>query len=198
MYQIDFKNIRLKKYEIINLVWILFCILVISVGDSIPIEFASLFFKKIYYVFIYVSLPISIIWTILSVSKIKEPTAFLVVSILISVFILLIVGLASMCQISSKAVYQNANKSMGIIVQRSYGCGAWDSDCPEYKYYKSVPLTAFFNIVTEFDTTNIDKTIWTEYLEEVPSNATVEESAAYEAALKKAAESKAASEKMKK
>ena len=67
---------------------------------------------------------------------------------------------STICGISEKVLFEN-NKWHDIkIVERSYGCGATDTDFPEYKVYKIVPIISLFNLVTKFDTSQIDLENW--------------------------------------
>ena len=88
--------------------------------------------------------------------------------------------------------------SSEIIIKRSLGCGAWDSDFPVYKYYKVIPATPLFWISTPFDTAKLDRTIWLTYFPPPPSNRTNEEIIWEKAALEKAARDKAKAEENKK
>jgi hypothetical protein len=82
-----------------------------------------------------------------------------------------------------------------MIVRRSFGCGAWDSDFPIYHYYKVVPATPLFNIVTDFDTTKLDRTLWQKYVVNSSSSLSAEEKAWEKTALEKAASEKAKADK---
>ena len=181
-----------KRHKIISLTLLFYCAFVIFLGDFIPIEFVSSTFKNIYFSIIYISFPVFLIWTIINVSKIKRPAIFVTVATILSVTILLVVGFAhTMCGTTTEIIFQNKNNSQ-TIVRRNYGCGAWDSDFPVYTYHKVVPMTPFFNIVTKYDITNIDKDVWTE------KNSNQSPVDYYEkAALTKAAAHKAAAGKIK-
>jgi hypothetical protein len=66
-----------------------------------------------------------------------------------------------MCHTADETLYTNRFNS-SIIVATSYGCGAWDSDMPEYIYYEKRPLLGFFYLKTKVDTSHLNKSIWIE------------------------------------
>ncbi|MBL7739221.1 MAG: hypothetical protein JNK14_08370 [Chitinophagaceae bacterium] len=64
-----------------------------------------------------------------------------------------------MCDSTDKIIYTNRTNS-SIIVARSFGCGAWDSDFPKYSYYKKTPFLGVFYFKTTVDTSRVDKSAW--------------------------------------
>ncbi len=56
--------------------------------------------------------------------------------------------------------YINREDPTRRIVQREYGCGAYDSDLPEQKTFDVEVLNKWFISTSEIDTTTIDRIQW--------------------------------------
>jgi hypothetical protein len=153
-------NLKITRSILLNFIWISFCLLIIFFGNYSPVEFAYPKVEGFFLVVIYVGLPVSVIWTINKLLKLKT-NSFTIVASLLSLFILAFVAFGNtMCGTSTEVLFTNKEQPSKMIISRSYGCGAWDSDFPKYTFYKVVPFTSLFNIVTTIDTTGIDKNKW--------------------------------------
>lgn len=157
--------LNLCKNKLISFTFLTYCFVVIFIGDFIPIEFASKTLKSNHYTIVCISFPVCILWAIILIYKPSEPLVLLLAGFVISTPILLVFALfGSMCSTSTELMFKNKT-NMTTIVRKSYGCGAWDSDFNKYTIYKITPFTPVFNIITKFDTTNIDKTFWIEMID---------------------------------
>jgi hypothetical protein len=154
--------IRKKSLVILNIGWITFCMTLLFFGDIIPLEFSRPGFAETSHLLMYLSLPVSIIWTCIQVFNIKKSrVAFITFSTLISMMILGVVAIGdSFCGTTSNTLFINKANPSQIIVERNYGCGAYDSDFPKPKFYKMAPLNTYFKYVISIDTSSIDRTSW--------------------------------------
>ena len=81
-----------------------------------------------------------------------------------AIFVVLLGAMAfagSMCTwFERKTLYINREDPTRRIVQREYGCGAYDSDLPEQKIFDIEVLNKCFISASEIDTTTIDQMQW--------------------------------------
>ena len=140
----------------------IYCLLVLTIGRYIPIEFSKSGLRDVYYDIIYFCLPLSIICFIYF--KVRNPSYRSALIVLIGIISAIILGLAFfakfMCGFTNEIVFVDRNNPTHLIVQRSYGCGAYDSALPNYETYEVRPLNFILNFVKMVDTTKIDRTIW--------------------------------------
>jgi hypothetical protein len=137
-----------------------YIILAIS-SEYIPVECTNSTVKTICNISLYFVLPIAVAGFFCHLFKVSDSRSFLIV---ISLFIALILPIgwffSSFCGVSSHTLYRNKANPSITIVERSLGCGAWDSSFPEYYYCELRPLTPFFNIVRKIDKKSITKSQW--------------------------------------
>lgn len=158
-------NYRLKNYFPVLL--LIFCLLVLTIGQLIPIEFINKSLRNCYYFILIICVIITSFFCLKKISYWNSLILRVIIS-LVFVFLIfvslisLMFGLAGsiMCGTSEKILFENKQESNTKIVERSYGCGATDTDFPEYKMYKLIPLANQFNFITEFDTSHIDRENW--------------------------------------
>jgi hypothetical protein len=195
-----------RKYLLFNSCWGLLSISIILWGDKSPIEFASSVASHIFFAIICYSLPVSILWLANTILKIRNPSetivaitkTLMVLFSLGSLFILLIVGFANvMCSTIEEPLFKSKSDPSVKIVRRYYGCGAVDSQAPNYTFHKIVPCAFLFTHVTTFDITKLDKTAWLseENVNAACIQAKVEDEAYLQETIEKAVRDKAASEK---
>jgi hypothetical protein len=65
----------------------------------------------------------------------------------------------SMCANSDKVLFRNGSSDK-VIIARSYGCGAYDSDFPQYRLYKRISLLGSISFYENVDTSTLDKSEW--------------------------------------
>jgi hypothetical protein len=155
---------KASPFFIVTVLWVVYCLLVLTIGDYIPIEFSNSALKGVYYLIIYCSLPVSIIWLGIVFFNIEHPRRRALFSAAItgiSILTLAMVWLShSFCGDTNTIVYVNKVRQSSVIVQRSYGCGAYDSDLPKYQTYKLVPINRYLNLVTKVDIAKVDESAW--------------------------------------
>jgi hypothetical protein len=77
----------------------------------------------------------------------------------IPVFLIVLLG-SSMCSYSDEIIFRNPVTNNKVIVARSYGCGAYDSDFPVYKFYERTLFLGVLNLYKTVDTAALDKSVW--------------------------------------
>jgi hypothetical protein len=142
-----------------NLAWLLFCILVFLLGDRFPVGFSNTKLHSLFYFVLSLGFLISLIWTVNKAFRIKTHV-FTIVAIVVAspIFLFALLG-SSMCSYSDEVIFRNRNSNK-VIVARSYGCGAYDSDFPKYKFYERTLFLGVLNIYKSVDTLTLDKTAW--------------------------------------
>jgi len=145
-------------------------IFVAIVRHFIPLEIVNPRFVDTYYTFRFYGLPIAILLTlsgtINKTQNAKEIGSRITITAAISAlsFFMLIIGLfLGMCACyNPKVHYIKKDDNSVKIVERSYGCGAYDSGPPIRKCFKVIELTSFLNWTTEINLKEINKPEWTE------------------------------------
>ncbi|MEP6844531.1 MAG: hypothetical protein ABI861_00940 [Panacibacter sp.] len=150
-----------RKYLPILKMLVLLAIL--AIGQLSEIEFINESLRNLYDFIMIISLLISSFFCMIKVSYweniiLKLITAFVFISLGLGSFIFVLGQLV--CGISEEILFVNSKQPGSKIVARSYGCGAYDSDFPEYKTFEVYRVNNLFNYVTEFDTTKADMRNW--------------------------------------
>jgi hypothetical protein len=152
-------KLHFGRYVILNIIWITGCSICLFFSDQLPLELSSPDMQSLLFFLACFSLPISIIWT---VNKVFQPrsNAFTVIAVFLSISILFFTFFGrSICKTTDEILYTNKYNT-SIIVARSFDCGAWDSDLPNYSYYKKTPVAGAFYWTTKADTSQLDHSIW--------------------------------------
>ncbi len=138
------------------------CIFIITVGQYLPFEFTNQSAAFTFYTIIGCALPVASILVLLKPLKSRLLKIILVVIAIISVPILGLFAFgSSMCGFSTdKVLFVKKSDSTYTITQRHYDCGAWDSDLPDYKYFKIKKITTDIIYAKEIDTLRLNFSIW--------------------------------------
>jgi hypothetical protein len=152
-------KLTIDRNAIYNLVFISFCIYIFLFGGSFPVKFSNTKLEDLFYFALLFGFLISIIWTVNRIFRIKT-CVFTISAIVVAIPVFLIALLSSsMCSYSDEIIFSNRNGNK-VIVARSYGCGAYDSDFPQYKIYEKTLFLNVFNVYKSVDTATLDKSKW--------------------------------------
>jgi hypothetical protein len=152
-------KLTIDRNAIYSLAWLLFCICVFLVGDRFPIRFSNTKLHDAFYFALLLGFLISVIWTVNRIFRIKT-RVFTISATLVAIPIFLIALLSrSMCSYSDDIIFKNRSCDK-VIVAQSYGCGAYDSDFPQYKFYERTLFLGVLNVYKSVDTATIDKSKW--------------------------------------
>ncbi len=156
----NLKKFPLRPAIIFNIAWIVVCLFTISFYGTIHIEFTNSGANKFAILLFYLSFFISLIWTSKELLNIRSPW-FAAILTLISLAILAVVFLSqSICQSSDKVIFRNLYER-SFIIEREYGCGAFDSQPPEVSYYLVSPWGSKIHFLRRIDNLKIDTSNWT-------------------------------------
>ena len=160
----------LKIIRWTSIIFLCLWILIPVLGFFIPLEFANKNSELIYTKIRFCGLPIAAILLVLTYKiKNKHTPILIVYKIILAIgvaflfyFIAAIILLgSSMCAwTTDKVFFENRQNHSVKIVQRSFGCGATDSDYPTVKVFKIREITPVFIWVTKIDTNKINKNEW--------------------------------------
>ena len=157
-----------KGLFIISIGCILFWIMCFILFSFTPLEFSKVRYQTIYEKTRFWNLPLAILLTLTGTIKKKDNVTMMaartgltiIVSGLIA-FILFMSVFANMCDWTEREILFRDRKNPGTrIVQREYGCGAWDSGSPIKKVFFIRNVAPFLVWATEIDTAGIDKQRW--------------------------------------
>jgi len=97
--------------------------------------------------------------------KTKKSKTFRILLIIIGIIAYLSLTLSvltqGMCSYTThRILFVNRINPTIQIIERSYGCGATDSEFPKYVYYKRMPLISFLDFVTRIDINKVNSNDW--------------------------------------
>ena len=157
----------MQKFSTVLLCIILLGIFTITIGQFLPFQFSSPDTASVYYALLAIILPILISVLYYRRKRNKSEYAFIKIWGLISIWLVSFFALSiywfshTMCGYGNDRIIFEQKASSSIkILQRSYGCGAYDSEMPKYEFIKIIPLTQWVNYYQEIDTGKIDLKIW--------------------------------------
>ena len=151
----------------LTIIFIVSTIFILTIGQSLPIEFRDNKVKNDYYNFIFTFLPFSLLLTLFGTIKKKNPIGknwvigiLTVMSVALTFFILVgimfSVGFGGWT--NEMILYRNKTNKNISINQQIFDVGALG-----YGGHRTAELTPFlkyFQIIKQIDTNKIDKTIW--------------------------------------
>jgi hypothetical protein len=155
------------------LFWVSFILLIFwlispFVRIFLKIEWSSPESLESYQSLVRIGFPLSLFTVFISSIKQNEKsstsTARILAAIILPFISLPFFAFSGMCSYEKRTLFYNL-ESESIIIERSLGCGAWDSDPPNYKTVEVIPFLGFFNYVRTTDTLEIDKSQWKRYIE---------------------------------
>ncbi len=149
----------MNRFLIFHISWIFVCLFIIVIGDSTPVEWASKGMQSLSRVIIWTTLSVSMVWVFnYAMGLHRKKIGALLYLITIPFLFFSMLG-DFMCGDAEKTMYVHT-QTKATIVSRSYGCGAWDSDMPVYRYYKKQRFLGIFYWLSKTDTAKLDKTVW--------------------------------------
>jgi hypothetical protein len=118
-------------------------------------------------------IPLAVLMTLTGTIKAKDKPEAIIMKIIatflisvgtfiISMF-LLFVGMCGWT--TNKVLYENKNNNSLKIVERYYGCGAVDSDYPDYKTFKMKEISKNIYWYSRIDTNTINTSEWVKFVE---------------------------------
>jgi hypothetical protein len=142
--------------------WAVTCFLILTVGQYLPFEFANMKIAERFYGLVWCTFPIA---TLLTLVRQQTKRVLKVITVVVAIASLPILGLyafgVGMCSYSTDNIlFINKSDSSLKIIERHYGCGAYDSDLPKYEFFKMKYLTQQILYSKKIDTLLIDKGIW--------------------------------------
>lgn len=144
----------------LNLFWVIFCSFVLTAGQYLPFEFSNERVSHLFYTFIWLTFPVAII----VFGRNQKVVSFRHWSVAIAIILFIVLSFSmfgrTFCAYSNVPIFENSLIPSIKIIERSYGCGAYDSDYPKYEYYKIIPILPVMNYITRVDTTEIDHKIY--------------------------------------
>jgi hypothetical protein len=146
---------------------ILSCLSILILGWLLPLKMNSDAVEEVLFGLVLIVLCIAICWKLLRIMELRGTNV--VIRVLLTLFLafvlVCITGIfwlgKSMCGYSSERVlYQNKEIPNLHIIERSYGCGAYDSQTPLFETYKVRPLGTWISYVSKTDTATLNKNEW--------------------------------------
>jgi hypothetical protein len=140
---------------------------VIIADGKLPIEWASQEMQQFSSLIVWFSLPPCAIWTAYKIFQFKSPAFGVAVGFLLMPGIIVVLLGKTLCGVSEHILYINQNNS-SVIVDRSFGCGAWDSDRPKTTIYKKTRFLGIFYLKKKIDPSSLDRGSWIPYTDTYP------------------------------
>ena len=146
-------------------VWIVFCLIFFIAGQLLPIEFSSSKYAHLFYTILWLTLPVAILLTLVDKNKarrwLRSPSLRIIIAIVTFVFFGIFLFGKTLCGYGSGVVLFVDKEDTAVkIVERSFGCGAYDSDLPKSEFVKVKPLTGWLRYVKHVDTAKLDRRKW--------------------------------------
>ncbi|MFT7613687.1 MAG: hypothetical protein ACI9J3_002662 [Parvicellaceae bacterium] len=153
---------RIVLWVSLTLVW--FWSLTATLGLFVPLEWSTDALRSGYHLIHLFGFPIAIFLAFIASIK-KNPefsrvTVKVIAGVCLPCLMFFFLSISTMCQYDSKTLLLNKNDPRFKIVERSLGCGAWDSDPPNWKCYKTIPVSDYFIYFSKVDPSSLDKTEW--------------------------------------
>ena len=157
------------KWISVSIVFIAFCLFTLTLGQFSPIEITSTGLSFIFYSIVIIGLPVVVIMELGKLLTVMKNQNFVVVFkalcvIAFGVYILFVLIFCignTMCgHITDKTLFIKKDSSSDKIIVRHFDCGATDSGVSKYEVVKVIKTLSVFNIVTNVDTTKIDRSVW--------------------------------------
>lgn len=150
-----------KIIVILCVIWIGFCVFVLTIGQQLSYEFTIKKNEELFYGIIWLSLPLAIILILLRKRNQEKSNAtifvFAFISFIIAGFFVLD---KKICGYNEELVYINKYNPEEKIIKRFKGCGAHDSDIPEIHFFKIKPFNNYFVNSVSVDISILDTNIW--------------------------------------
>ncbi|HLA57354.1 MAG TPA: hypothetical protein VK622_01265 [Puia sp.] len=147
---------------------IILSIVLLVLASLLPFQVTDSSIRSFLYAIIFFALVLSICWKVLRVMVLRQ--VHLIVRTLL-IMILAFVLVCSfgfiwlgkmMCAYSNDIVlFENKANANLKIVERSYGCGAYDSDMPKYEVFKVRSFGKFVRYIAKTDTLALNRNEWT-------------------------------------
>lgn len=150
-----------KIIFILCIIWISFCVFILTIGHQLPYEFTTKKNEELFYGLIGLSLPLAIILTLVRNRNQEKSNALIFVLALISFMITHFFVLdRKVCGYSEELAYVNKNNPEEKIFRRYKNCGALDSDIPDFQFFKTKPFNKYLINSVKVDTAILDKSTW--------------------------------------
>lgn len=132
------------------------------------LEFASDSTNSSYKKLMFYAVPIAMLLTLFGTIKAGDKGTQIAAKVLATVgvsfmviFLMIISILTDMCVwTNGKVLYESKLEPNTKIIEREYGCGAFDSEPPTIGIYKVQNFTKYFIRSTEINVSSIDKNEW--------------------------------------
>jgi hypothetical protein len=165
---IDFKFTLLKTLSKIiywfGITYVAIIIFVLTIGRYLPFEISQNT-SGLFHVTIFLTFPLAVLMTLSPHNG--QPQKKTVRNIKVAIALISIPFLAlqpfskTMCAYSDNDVVLISRSDTSFqIVKRNYDCGAWDSDSPNYEYFKIKKLTKLLTFSKKVDTATLKKSEW--------------------------------------
>ena len=147
---------------------IILFLLLLVLATVLPFQFINNSISITFYAVCFFTLVLSICWKVLRAMELRQ-VHFIVRHLLtlilafVLVYILGFIWLGKMmCAYSQDIVlFENKANANLKIVERSYGCGAYDSDMPKYEVFKVRSLGKYIRYIAKTDTAALNRVEWT-------------------------------------
>jgi hypothetical protein len=154
-----------KAIFITSISLISFWLITPFVSEYIYLEFSNIKYENFYFLVKVIGFPLAVLCTLIGTLKEKdgriETLGKIIGTLVVAVFSSFIILCSDMCQWTTNTLYINKQNTSVKIVARDLNCGAWDSDRPEYKFFKTREFPFTLILMTKIDTAQIDKSEWT-------------------------------------
>lgn len=135
----------------------------------LPVEFADPGVRDKFSVYSMYILSLAILLTLAGTIKKEDTVAAMLSKIILTVFVsflpyafLVISTFFDFCSWSDgKILYEKKTDPNIRIIERCYGCGAYDSSYPDFQVFRMTPVTSLFYWTVKADTTALDRSKWT-------------------------------------
>ena len=148
----------------VSICFILYWVITGLLGLFILIEWSNPELRTEYFKVRLFGFPIALFFVFISsIKKTEEVSniiAKIVVGIMLPLFTLFVLFISDMCQYQYSELFTDKNDSRLKIIKRSLDCGATDTEPPNWKFYKKIPLTDYFTFYSKVDISEIDKNKW--------------------------------------
>jgi hypothetical protein len=146
---------------------ILICLGILILGWLMPLQLNSKFIEGVFFSLVLLVISVAICWKLLRIMELNCVNLIVraLLTLILAFMLVCINGFIllgkSMCGYTSdRLLYQNKQIPSLHIVERIYGCGAFDSQAPIYEMFRVRPLGSWITYVSKTDTATLNKNEW--------------------------------------
>jgi hypothetical protein len=147
-----------------GITYVAIVIFVLTIGRYLPFEISQNS-SGLFHVIIFLTFPLAVLMTLSPHNEKPQKKTVRNIKVVVAVISIPFLALQTfgktMCAYNvNDVVFKSRSDTSYTIIKRYYDCGAWDSDSPNYEFFKVKRLTKHLIFSKKIDTTTLNKLEW--------------------------------------